>query len=375
MSYSSLPMPVPRVWIRVTISCEEISLSKRALSTLRILPLRGRIAWNLRSRPCLADPPAESPSTIYSSHSAGSFSWQSASLADNPKESSTPLRRVISRALRAASLARAASTILLQMMRASFGRSSRKFLSFSPTSSWTTGPTSEDTSLSLVCDENFGSGTLTESTHDRPSRMSSPLVSTLAFFAISFDSMYWFRLRVIAARNPDRWVPPSRCGMLLVKHSTCSWYESFHCIATSTVMPSFCATAWKGVAWSTFLLLLMYSTNPFTPPVWAKFSSLPVRWSTSWIFTPLLRNESSRRRLARMSKWYSTVPKVSPLARKWTSVPRLSVLPVTLRGATATPRRNSMKWVWPSRRMVSLSQSESALTTDTPTPCRPPEIL
>src|SRR5438270_295243 len=38
------------------------------------------------------------------------------------------------------------------MMRASLGRSRRKFFSFSPTSSWTTGPTSEETSLSLVCD-------------------------------------------------------------------------------------------------------------------------------------------------------------------------------------------------------------------------------
>ena len=53
--------------------------------------------------PCLAEPPAESPSTMYSSHSAGSFSWQSASLPGRPAPSSTLLRRVISRALRAAS--------------------------------------------------------------------------------------------------------------------------------------------------------------------------------------------------------------------------------------------------------------------------------
>ena len=29
----------------------------------KILPLSGKIAWNLRSRPCMAEPPAESPST------------------------------------------------------------------------------------------------------------------------------------------------------------------------------------------------------------------------------------------------------------------------------------------------------------------------
>jgi len=29
--------------------------------------------------------------------------------------------------------------------------------------------------------------------------------------------MYWFRVRVKALRSPAKWVPPSRCGILLVK--------------------------------------------------------------------------------------------------------------------------------------------------------------
>ena len=45
------------------------------------------------------------------SEKAGSFSWQSASLPGSDPESSAPLRRTSSRALRAASRARAASTI------------------------------------------------------------------------------------------------------------------------------------------------------------------------------------------------------------------------------------------------------------------------
>ena len=77
------------------------------------------MAWVRRSRPCLAEPPAESPSTMKISHSAGSFSWQSASLPGSPAISSAPLRRVISRALRAASRARAASMILPTMALAS----------------------------------------------------------------------------------------------------------------------------------------------------------------------------------------------------------------------------------------------------------------
>ena len=181
------------------------------------------MAWNLRSRPCLAEPPAESPSTKYNSDSAGSFSWQSASLPGKPKPSITPLRRVSSRALRAASRARAASTILPQMILASFGFSSKKFFNASPNTSFTTGEISLETSLSLVCDENLGSGSFTDNTQVKPSRISSPEVSTLAFLAMSLSAMYWLMVRVMAWRSAVRCVPPSRCGMLLVKHCTDSW--------------------------------------------------------------------------------------------------------------------------------------------------------
>ena len=47
--------------ISVPISWLDSILSKRARSTLRILPRSGRIAWFSRERPCLAEPPAESP--------------------------------------------------------------------------------------------------------------------------------------------------------------------------------------------------------------------------------------------------------------------------------------------------------------------------
>ena len=62
MSNSSL-MPVPIAVMIVRISSFESTLSMRAFSTLMILPRSGRIAWNSRLRPCLAEPPAESPST------------------------------------------------------------------------------------------------------------------------------------------------------------------------------------------------------------------------------------------------------------------------------------------------------------------------
>src|SRR4030042_108613 len=51
-------MPVPRAEISDLTSLLPRILSSRARSVLRILPLRGRMAWKCRSRPCLAEPPA-----------------------------------------------------------------------------------------------------------------------------------------------------------------------------------------------------------------------------------------------------------------------------------------------------------------------------
>src|ERR1700687_1344479 len=86
-------MPVPSAVISVPISWLPSILSKRARSTLRILPRSGSTAWKARSRACLALPPAESPSTRNSSDLAGSRSWQSASLPGSEGMSSAPLRR------------------------------------------------------------------------------------------------------------------------------------------------------------------------------------------------------------------------------------------------------------------------------------------
>ena len=47
----------------------------------------------------------------------------------------------------------------------------------------------------------------------------------------------------------------------------------------------------------------------------------------------------------------------------------------TASGASGTPSRKRMKCSVPSRQMRRSSRSESALTTETPTPCSPPETL
>ena len=65
-SWIPVPSAVMIAWTSVFFSTR----SMRAFSTLMILPRSGRIAWNIESRPLLAEPPAESPSTTYSSRLA-----------------------------------------------------------------------------------------------------------------------------------------------------------------------------------------------------------------------------------------------------------------------------------------------------------------
>ena len=80
-----------------------------------------------------------------------------------------------------ASRTRAVSIIFEQIVSASLGFSCKKYSRFSVTELATAVAASEETSLSLVCDENLGSGILTEITAVKPSRASSPEVVTLNF--------------------------------------------------------------------------------------------------------------------------------------------------------------------------------------------------
>lgn len=75
-------IPVPNAVIIALISAFPSILSSLAFSTLRILPLNGRIAWVSLLRADLAEPPAESPSTINISQCDGSLSEQSASFPE-----------------------------------------------------------------------------------------------------------------------------------------------------------------------------------------------------------------------------------------------------------------------------------------------------
>jgi hypothetical protein len=79
------PGPVPRAVTR-SFSSALVSTGER-LTAIEDLARSGNTAWKRRSRPCLAEPPAESPSTRYSSHCAGSLSEQSANLPGSVPDS------------------------------------------------------------------------------------------------------------------------------------------------------------------------------------------------------------------------------------------------------------------------------------------------
>ena len=118
-------------WISAWISSFFSMRSTRARSTLRIFPRIGRMACVRGSRACFALPPALSPSTMNSSHSRGSFDEQSASLPGIADDSSSDLRRVRSRAWRAATRARDACTAFCTIARPSDGCSSSHSASLS----------------------------------------------------------------------------------------------------------------------------------------------------------------------------------------------------------------------------------------------------
>ena len=168
-------MPQRSAEISVRISSNASILSTRAFSTLRILPLSGRMAWVSTSRPWVALPPAESPSTMNSSERRTSRVLQSRSLCGMEPDSSALLRRVSSRALRAASRAWAASTPFMVRRLASAGCSSSHDSNACATTDAVNPSISGFSSLSLGWLLKVGSASLTDTIAIRPSRRSSPV--------------------------------------------------------------------------------------------------------------------------------------------------------------------------------------------------------
>ena len=155
-----------------------------------------------------------------SSADSGSLIEQSASLPGSDMLSSALLRRVSSRALRAAWRARAAEIVLLMICRASCGFSSRNSASFWLTTCLTRLSIGGLPSFVFVWPSNCGLRSLTEMTAARPSRTSSPSRLSSFSFSSPFSRAYRLIVPVSAARKPERWVPPSCVLMLFANENT-----------------------------------------------------------------------------------------------------------------------------------------------------------
>ena len=109
----------------------------------------------------------------------------------------------------ASSRALAAWYILASIDFSSFGFSSKNSESLLFKLDSTIPFTSDETNLSLVCDENFGSDILTDIIADSPSLESSPVTSTLSFDPDDCFDIKLLTVFVREALKPDKCVPPS----------------------------------------------------------------------------------------------------------------------------------------------------------------------
>mmetsp|Transcript_42129 Transcript_42129/g.82629 ORF Transcript_42129/g.82629 Transcript_42129/m.82629 type:complete len:200 (+) Transcript_42129:548-1147(+) len=194
--------------------------SAGARSMLRILPRRGRMACVVRSRPCLADPAAESPSTMKISETDASRLAQSESFPGRTEEARMDLRRTMSLAARAASAALCAAPAFSSTAPSRSGRHSkslrRAWLAAESTAALTSGLPRRP----LVCPSNSGSDTPTATSAVSPSRMYSPgMLGPPSLILPSFLAAA-LTVRVSPLRSPSTCDPPSRVRMLLQKERT-----------------------------------------------------------------------------------------------------------------------------------------------------------
>ncbi|GJE41027.1 hypothetical protein AEGHOMDF_0186 [Methylobacterium soli] len=189
------------------------SLSRLAEATLRILPRSGRIAWVARSRACLAEPPAESPSTMKISEPAMPAVEQSASLPGS-RSLRVAVLRATSFSCRRRRRSSARSITQSRSLFAWAGEAASQWSKASRIAVSTMRDASTVASLSLVWPWNSGSRMKTESIEAQVAITSSVVtaVMRLAWFTRSACSR---RARRSATRRPDSWVPPSGVGMVL----------------------------------------------------------------------------------------------------------------------------------------------------------------
>mmetsp|Transcript_4301 Transcript_4301/g.8017 ORF Transcript_4301/g.8017 Transcript_4301/m.8017 type:complete len:256 (-) Transcript_4301:935-1702(-) len=192
----------------------------------RILPLRGRMAWVVRSRPCFALPAAESPSTMKISPLSGSRVAQSASLPGRTVEVRRLLRLTMSLAAFAAMLAACAACAFSTIRLSTSGLHSKSIVSSVARTASMAGRTSGLPRRPLVWPSNSGSITFTATMAVRPSLMNSPGILPASALIFPLLSPHALTVLVMQFLRPSTWLPPSLVLMLLQKERILSLYMS-----------------------------------------------------------------------------------------------------------------------------------------------------
>ncbi len=115
------------------------------------------------------------------------------------------------------------------------------------------------------------------------------------------------------------------------------------------------------------------ATKSASPRRYSKVSLRRVRSSARSMRRPGLSRQVSRSRVAIVSASSSVVSNTCASGQNRTTVPLRLARPTTVRAWVRLPREKAMAWRLPSRTTSTSVLADSALTTDTPTPCRPPD--
>ena len=260
-----------------------------AFSTFNILPLIGSIACVRLLRAVLAEPPAESPSTINTSHSSAFLLSQFASFPLESMENFDFDKRFVF-------VLSSAFLILADFSaHAITAFSCSRFLSkYSCTSSLvtalTTVPASGLSSFVLVWPSNLGAGCLTATIAVMPFLTSSPVKLLSLSLRIPSSLAYWLIIIVTFDLKPVMCVPPSCVYILLQKPRIFSSNSLTYWKAHSTSMPSSLFLKYM-ISVTVSLPLFSSFTYALIPSgsEYVIFSSLPLLLSSKCIVSPGLR--------------------------------------------------------------------------------------
>ena len=97
--------------------------------------------------------------------------------------------------------------------------------------------------------------------------------------------------------------------------------------------------------------------------------------SNNLIEIPLFKKASSLILFSRIEGLNLIDEKTSLDAKKVILVPRFLVCPIFFNGLIDFPFSNLISYSFPSLKILNSSFSDRAFTTETPTPCKPPDTL